>query len=94
MVTRRLLTAAAVPALLLISIPFAGTAGAADIYRWVDADGNVHFGDTPPDDRSVEQVEVRPPIGDSPPVDAAEPAAEQPGAPDEAIEAGEEAASD
>lgn len=25
----------------------AGTAGAAEIYKWVDADGNVHYGDVP-----------------------------------------------
>lgn len=34
----------------------------AEVYRWVDEDGNVHFGDQPPEDRPGEQVEIREPM--------------------------------
>lgn len=94
MVTRRALIAAAVPALLLALTTVAGTAGATEIYRWVDAQGTVHFGDNPPSDGRVEQIEVRPPIGDPPPLDDAESAPGQPETPDTEIEPGEEAAGD
>ena len=33
---------------------------AADIYKWVDADGNTHYGDAPPTGASSEQVRVDP----------------------------------
>lgn len=35
----------------------AGAVNAGGVYKWVDADGQVHFGDRPPD-RGAEQVEV------------------------------------
>jgi hypothetical protein len=38
-------------------------AGATEVYRWVDAEGTVHFGDRPPMDRPVEQIEILPPAG-------------------------------
>lgn len=41
-------------ALMLVSV-----AAAADTYRWVDADGNVHYGDRPV--RGSQEVEVRVP---------------------------------
>lgn len=47
-------------------------AGATEVYRWVDPDGTVHFGDRPPLDRPVEQIEIRPPAGALPLPDAAE----------------------
>ena len=31
---------------------------AADIYKWVDSDGNTHYGDTPPTGATLEQVRV------------------------------------
>lgn len=31
----------------------------ADVYRWTDADGRVHFGDKPPRDAATEQVQIR-----------------------------------
>ena len=42
---------------------FAGSSGAAEIFRWVDEDGRVHYGDRPRPD--AESIEVQPPtIGD------------------------------
>jgi hypothetical protein len=37
----------------------AGTAAAADIYRWTDANGDVQFGDRPPVGAQVEEIRVR-----------------------------------
>ncbi len=37
-----------------------GSAGSAEIYKWVDEKGNVHFGDTPPPDSQLETIEVEP----------------------------------
>lgn len=34
---------------------------AADVYRWVDEHGQVHFGDRPPADKDSERVKTRPP---------------------------------
>ena len=37
------------PAVALLAVFVAGTSPSADeVYRWVDKDGNVHFGDSPP----------------------------------------------
>jgi len=47
-------------------------AGATEVYRWVDAEGTVHFGDRPPMDRPVEQIEIQPPAGALPLPDAEE----------------------
>jgi len=47
-------------------------AGATEVYRWVDAEGTVHFGDRPPLDRPVEQIEILPPTGALPLPDAEE----------------------
>lgn len=47
-------------------------AGATEVYRWVDAEGTVHFGDRPPLDRPVEQIEIPPPSGALPLPDAEE----------------------
>lgn len=43
---------------------------AADVYRWVDEHGQVHFGDRPPADKGSERVKTRPP-----PRSAADPSA-------------------
>lgn len=37
-------------AALLLCLALAGLAGAADVYKWTDKDGKVHFGDAPPPD--------------------------------------------
>ena len=42
---------------VLVTFP-ACMPASADVYRWVDADGRVHFGDRPPADTQVEQIEV------------------------------------
>ncbi|WP_018871709.1 DUF4124 domain-containing protein [Thioalkalivibrio sp. ALJ16] len=34
----------------------------ADVYRWTDDQGNVHFGDRPPEGRTSESVDVREPM--------------------------------
>jgi hypothetical protein len=47
-------------------------AGATEVYRWVDGEGTVHFGDRPPLDRPVEQIEILPPAGALPLPDARE----------------------
>ena len=49
------LAAAAMCAGLLVS----SGASMAEIYKWVDEDGNVHFSDSPPAQQEHEQVEVR-----------------------------------
>jgi hypothetical protein len=43
-----------------------------EVYRWVDTDGKVHFGDRPPIGRPAEQIEIRPPMGALPLPDAEE----------------------
>ena len=45
----------------------AGAVSAAEVYRWVDRDGVVHYGDKPKHD--AEQLDVRPPGGGSPAAD-------------------------
>jgi len=42
--------------LLTLSYLFTGTA-TAEIYKWIDADGNVHFGDKPKDPELANQAE-------------------------------------
>ena len=50
----------------------ATAAGSTEIYRWVDDDGSVHFGDRPPEGRQTERVEVQAPMGALPLPDAEE----------------------
>jgi Domain of unknown function (DUF4124) len=45
---------------LVLSVP----AVAGSVYRWVDEQGQVHFGDKPPAGVTVTQKEVRPATGD------------------------------
>ena len=33
--------------LIMLTVSSAGIVFAGDIYKWIDADGNVHFGDRP-----------------------------------------------
>ncbi len=47
-------------ALALIAVALlASGAGAAEIYRWVDAEGKVHFADSPPSDFAAEKLDIR-----------------------------------
>lgn len=46
-------------ALLAISLIFVGTIY-AEIYKWVDKEGNIHYGDCPPVDCEPEQIDVLP----------------------------------
>lgn len=48
----------------------AGALGAAEVYRWVDENGVVHYTDTPPERRQAEQVEISPPAATTPPPEA------------------------
>ena len=70
MVNRRFFQNHVIPAagviLLLASTALASTVGATEIYRWVDAEGNVNFGDRPPADHPVQQIQVLPPTGAGP----------------------------
>jgi len=50
---RRLALLAAVAVLVA-----AGSAGAATIYKWIDEDGNVHYGDRPAPDGSSERLAI------------------------------------
>ena len=45
---------------LLLIVMLLPTLASAQIYRWTDADGSVHFGQRPP--AGAEQVEVRPQV--------------------------------
>lgn len=48
---------------LMLALSAAGAGG--DIYRWVDAEGNVHYGDTPPENVEAELVQIEaPPSGE------------------------------
>ena len=51
--------------LLLASAPLG-----AEIHKWVDEHGNVHFGDRPPADAATTAVDVRPNVYSSPSIEA------------------------
>jgi hypothetical protein len=44
---------------LLAGLMLAAAAGAADVYRWVDAEGKVHFADAPPADVVAEKLAIK-----------------------------------
>ena len=44
---------------LVLLLAIAGNAAAAKVYRWVDEDGNVHFGDRPADS-DAQELEIKP----------------------------------
>lgn len=46
-------------AILLLTVALALPVGAAEIYRWTDGSGQVHFGATPPRGVDAEVVDVR-----------------------------------
>lgn len=45
--------------ILLLALGIALPAAAAEVYRWTDAQGQVHFGATPPRGVSAERVDLR-----------------------------------
>lgn len=45
--------------ILLPALAWQLPAAAEELYRWVDADGKVHFGDRPPQDAAVESIEAK-----------------------------------
>lgn len=45
--------------LVALCLCVCGAGAWAEVYRWTDADGRVHFGDKPPRDAQTEQVEIR-----------------------------------
>lgn len=44
--------------LLLVIFSFFTFTASADIYKWIDKDGEVHFSDKPPQDRKSERIQV------------------------------------
>lgn len=50
----------------LLTLLCAGSLAAADVHRWVDEDGVVHYGDQPPETAQTEELHIIPPPSDSP----------------------------
>lgn len=50
------------PLVLLLAALILPSVLAAEVYRWVDDQGNVHFGDRPPADRASDPVDIREPM--------------------------------
>ena len=42
----------------LLAVFITTSSSAAGIQKWVDADGNTHYGDAPPTGKSSEQVQI------------------------------------
>lgn len=60
-------------ALLALALLLAAAgAGAAEVYRWVDADGKVHFSDSPPPGVAAERLAIKSAPTDPAAVDLAE----------------------
>lgn len=51
----------------------AGPLGAAEVYKWVDENGVVHYTDTPPERQQAEPVEISPPAATTSPPEASAP---------------------
>lgn len=58
--------------ILIVCASLALCAGAADVFRWVDADGKVHFSDTPPPGVASEKLAIKSTPTDPAAVDLAE----------------------
>ena len=43
---------------LLFGLVLTTTSGQAEIYRWIDEEGKLQFGDRPPDARGADKVEL------------------------------------
>jgi glutaredoxin len=63
-------------ALTLVTAP---VATAAEIHKWTDAEGKVHFGDRPPVEVASEVVNVRPNVYESPSIEPLSEAMASPG---------------
>jgi len=44
---------------LCVALAFAAGAQAQTVYKWVDKDGKVHFGDAPPSDQDAREQRIR-----------------------------------
>ncbi len=61
------------PHILLCLLLAVSLGAAADVYRWVDKDGNVHYGDAPKASANAELIQRRrPPLQEVPAQDPAE----------------------
>jgi hypothetical protein len=65
-ITSTIWTVVKTAGILLMAAAITGTAAAAEIYKWVDADGNVQYGDRPSGAESEVQLQIA-----SQPTDAA-----------------------
>jgi hypothetical protein len=65
LMTARLPLRALAPLALLAALAAAGTAR-AELYKWVDDDGNVTYSQDPPPDREATTVAPPPPLPDNP----------------------------
>lgn len=65
--TRQLITTITIAFLALV---FASPATNAEIYRWIDEDGRVHFSDQAPEAVDSETIDVRPQTYESPSIEA------------------------
>ncbi|MCP4409033.1 MAG: DUF4124 domain-containing protein [Gammaproteobacteria bacterium] len=45
--------------LLIVLIPVFAVLNAAEIYKWKDENGKLHFGDNKPRDRAAEQIDIK-----------------------------------
>jgi glutaredoxin len=45
--------------LLQASVCGAGTVSGAQVYRWVDGDGTIHFSDNPPSEQSARDLQIK-----------------------------------
>ena len=52
------MTRKSLPSLLTLLIFIVCTGSAGEIYKWVDEQGHIHYGDKPPQNREVERVDA------------------------------------
>jgi glutaredoxin len=52
--------------LLVLASFLAATAAAAQVYKWTDPSGKVHYGDRPPEDAKKQELAIRIPSYDGP----------------------------
>jgi hypothetical protein len=52
--------------ILAIAVLALASAAAADVFKWTDASGKVHYGDRPPEDAKAQKLEIRVPSYDGP----------------------------
>lgn len=49
-----------VPGLIFFNLLLFAQTAAAEIFKWTDAEGNLHFSDTPPEQTRVKKITVKP----------------------------------